>query len=314
MSSKKWGESFLKSGLPLEHVAALAVRSQGWWVQSNIEYQRELGNTQARSFELDLLAMTPTQNNGSALSILAECKYHDMSRFWMFLPSDSPPHAVNESRLLNFSPIQTLRQLVGRTFSGLAPFSSVGVVLSHDGQKQRNAIHIGMQQLANAFVPYWLPQTLQSLDAFAISTPTDEESLAHAIIPTLITNAALFRLRPEITDLSTIRDAGRPGDVADPIPWTWCRFNASNALRASNERLFHQLLSHEREKFARFPAAEMRIRHLLNAPSWIAVVNIESFSEFAETLQERFMKLDLRNAYELIAASDTSKPLETERS
>jgi hypothetical protein len=75
MATTKWGESFLKSGLPLEHIAALELRSLDWSVRSNIEYQRALHKADAPWFELDLFATHPAHNNGCALSILAECKY-----------------------------------------------------------------------------------------------------------------------------------------------------------------------------------------------------------------------------------------------
>jgi hypothetical protein len=40
MSSQKWGESFLKSGLPLEHLTLLALKSIGWTCELHSEYLR----------------------------------------------------------------------------------------------------------------------------------------------------------------------------------------------------------------------------------------------------------------------------------
>ena len=40
MSGQKWGESFLKSGLPLEHLTFLALKSIGWTCELHSEYLR----------------------------------------------------------------------------------------------------------------------------------------------------------------------------------------------------------------------------------------------------------------------------------
>ena len=38
MSKAKWGESFLKTGLPLEHLTAATLRAANWWVDPNPEF------------------------------------------------------------------------------------------------------------------------------------------------------------------------------------------------------------------------------------------------------------------------------------
>ena len=40
MSGQKWGESFLKSGLPLEHLTLSALKSIGWTCELHSEYLR----------------------------------------------------------------------------------------------------------------------------------------------------------------------------------------------------------------------------------------------------------------------------------
>jgi hypothetical protein len=123
MSKRKWGESFLKSGLPLEHIVAMKLGSEDWHVSSNLEYARTAGRTEPSWFEVDLFAKSPIRNLDTELCLLVECKYHDTSRFWMFLPS-----AVNEGRLLergdqeflNCCPSQTLKQPLNDRFISLA--------------------------------------------------------------------------------------------------------------------------------------------------------------------------------------------------
>lgn len=62
MSNRKWGESFLKSGLPLEHIAAVTLRSMDWTVESNLEYKREPDVEKAPWFEVDMLATGPKKH------------------------------------------------------------------------------------------------------------------------------------------------------------------------------------------------------------------------------------------------------------
>ena len=38
MSKSKWGESFLKSGLPLEHLTQVTLQTLGWDCRAHIEY------------------------------------------------------------------------------------------------------------------------------------------------------------------------------------------------------------------------------------------------------------------------------------
>jgi len=41
----------------------------------------------------------------------------------------------------------------------------------------------------------------------------------------IVTNAALYRLKPLISDLDAIRKALKPEDIADLVPWTWCYYD-----------------------------------------------------------------------------------------
>ena len=87
MANQKWGESFLKSGLPLEHLTLLALKSISWECELHYEYFRLNREKQQRRFEHDVIAYSPNLENGD-LRLLIECKYHDESRFWVFLPCE----------------------------------------------------------------------------------------------------------------------------------------------------------------------------------------------------------------------------------
>ena len=88
MARKKWGESFLKSGFPLEHVTLVTFRSSGFDCYPNVEFSRQNERGQEAWFELDLCAISHRNNKDTDLSFLVECKYHDLSRFWFFLTGE----------------------------------------------------------------------------------------------------------------------------------------------------------------------------------------------------------------------------------
>src|SRR5713101_8406834 len=156
--SKSWGESFLKSGLPLEHLTAVTLRSMGWLCYPNFEYERPNARGKLTNFDVDLSASMSARNRGTSLQLLIECKYHDASRFWIFHPQVRPRWAFND-RVYNIGPLQTMRpEERGRAAIDkpsrpndvlqLAALSYGGVVVSQDGQKQENALDTAISQLA----------------------------------------------------------------------------------------------------------------------------------------------------------------------
>lgn len=63
MSGQKWGESFLKSGLLLEHLTLLALKSIGWTCELHYEYRRLNREGELKWFEHDVVAYRPENSN-----------------------------------------------------------------------------------------------------------------------------------------------------------------------------------------------------------------------------------------------------------
>ena len=83
MAAGKWGESFLKSGLPLEHMTMSILTRMGWDCEASYEYERINREGSQEWFELDLEAESPyVDDDQPRLKLIIECKYHDPSRFW----------------------------------------------------------------------------------------------------------------------------------------------------------------------------------------------------------------------------------------
>jgi len=131
-----WGESFLKSGLPFEHLTLLTLDALGWDVMPHFEFRRaDLEPGQAG--EIDLLARPPGRGQ-AGIRLLIECKYHDPSRYWMLLPSSTDAH-------LSESDSRAAGEEVERDsfFLKLRSLRPVAKPLRADAVRSRAAVNLG---------------------------------------------------------------------------------------------------------------------------------------------------------------------------
>lgn len=289
MSKRKWGESFLKSGLPLEHLAMAEFRNLGWNITPHLEVLRSNTDNDLTWFEIDFEADTPESNEDTDLFLLVECKYHDPSRFWMFLPHEANRWAFDD-RVLNIGPYQTLGDPRANSFLDLAPVSSSGIVLSESGEKQENAFQKAVYQIAEALVPRCLFIQYE----YNLDIPSRVPPMCAAVIPCIVTNAGLFRMRHEIVRLDDIREASSPGDIADEVPWTWCYFDAPMDIVEHHHISIDAHESGNEEILQRFPETVARMRELAGRPNWIAVINIEHLSSAVMAIHNRFLACSIR--------------------
>lgn len=289
MASQKWGESFLKSGLPLEHLTVMTFDSLGWECNLHYEYLRKNREGVFNYFELDIEAFSPYSQYGD-LRFLVECKYHDLSKNWFFLPCETVSHTSQygalsasdtvetNNRVFNFAPYEALAEPLSSSALSLSPKSVWGVVVSLDGTKQENAIFTAINQLAYGFVPY-------SLEHFYTLT----RNFPTALIPTIVTNAKIFRLKPSVVDLDVVRNASSPHDIADELDWTWCYHAPPGELLTYNDDLIE---AHSEEHgLKQYPIIEDKLLELWQSPTWIAVVNINSLAKSIHTIYEHFLGL-----------------------
>lgn len=295
MTAKKWGESFLKSGLPLEHLTQVTFRSLEWMCQPAFEYARPNRDNQENWFEVDLFASAPIWNKSTGLAALVECKYHDLSRSWFFLPHASEGRWEFDDRVLNCGPYQTLKEAHANSLLKLAPLSDGGIVVSEDGTKQDNAVYTAIQQLVNAFLPCCLDHMfMYNIDFHNVERPSEESTYVPgvtALVPMIVTNAALYRLKPPVSDLDAILAAVKPEDIADLVSWTWCYYDLPIRLWHRN---FDIIKAHTQKHAAlvyRFPGIEDSMHRFVDRPNWIAVINIRSLSEVLANLMQAFQSV-----------------------
>ncbi len=288
MSGSKWGESFLKSGLPLEHITLMTFKSLNWECSLHYEYLRENREGTSAWFEVDMVATSREWD----LQFLVECKYHDTSRFWFFLPCLTIDHLSEYDALsvadvdleldihvFNSAPFESLKNQRTRGALDLASKSIWGVVTSHDGAKQDNSIQTALNQLAYSFVPYNLGSFYEL-----------NQLRATAIIPMIVTNAEIFRIKPEITNLDVIREASAPSEIADEVGWTWCYFAPNNELKYYNLNLMEK---HEtKHKLEQYEPINTQLEKLWSSPSWVVVANIDSLAEAVQSIHDYYVSLE----------------------
>lgn len=295
MVRAKWGESFLKSGLPLEHLTQVTFRSMQWPCSPRFEYVRRNREKEETWFEVDLVATCTQMNKDTDLEMLVECKYHDLSRYWFFLPHDSGGRWCFDDRVLNCGPYQSLRSPRSNTFLQLAPQSSGGIVVSKDGTKQDNAVATAVEQVVNGFVPRCLESMFSyNIDFHNVMTPQDELTFVPnvtALVPVIVTNAALFRLKSDVTDLDLIRNAAAPNDIAEEVEWTWYYHDVPTPLSHQNHEAIERHLRDEAELVYRFPHIEEEMYRFIDRPNWIAVVNIKALAKAADAIAGHFLTL-----------------------
>lgn len=283
--TRKWGESFLKSGLPLEHLTSVVLRTLEWHCFPHFEYERSNADGQPSTFEVDLVAETSNANAATDLHLLVECKYHDASRFWFFHPL-RPQRFYCDERVFNPVPFQTLAEPASTLLLASAVKSYWGVVVSEDGQKQDNAIHAAMEQLSHAFVPY-IQYRLASLPYGAHRAGF----LSFCVVPVIVTNAQIFRLRDDVADLRLIREASKPEDVADAVPWTWCYNQPSNELLQYNSGLVATLLKQNHDE-----TQIVDKQHLLSfvtRPNWVCITNVAHLEEAVGAIVHSFWECEI---------------------
>jgi hypothetical protein len=289
MANQKWGESFLKSGLPLEHLTLLALKSIGWECELHYEYFRRNRENQLQRFEHDVIAYSPSSEKG-LLRLLIECKYHDESRFWIFLPCETEDHLAQygaldaganlhvNSAVIHSAPFECLANPENESLLSLAPKCVWGVTVSMDGTRQPNAIEEATKQIAFGFVPYCLDSYYGFHNSSAIS-----------ILPVIVTSARLFRLKPNITSFEAVRRATSPDVIADELPWLWYYHAPNGDLLDHN---MDKIDAYKRQsKYAGKKLVAEQLLSLWTFPHWIAVLNIDAVASAVTQIYDDFISL-----------------------
>lgn len=283
MSKRKWGESFLKSSIPLEYHTLLSLKSNNFNCSVHSEYQRFNKDGKLAWFENDIFATYNKYNNDTDFSFLIECKYHDLSRFWMFIP-DLDEGFQYDSHVLTCGPYKILKDPNKKGAIQLALRGQYGLVISEDGIKQENSVYTAVQQLAYSYVPVSV-SVMYGYNFHA------DEPWASIIIPMIVTNAKLFLLKNTIQSLDEIRDASTPNDISNEIEWLWLKKDYSFPMSDQN---FEIIKKHKKEDpdFKKFPYDNDLLIELTSRPYWLIVANINFLDNVIKTLIKYFFSIE----------------------
>ncbi len=289
MSTKKWGEAFLKTGLPLEHFTLTMLTGAGWHCEPKWEYQRTNRDGQLVWFEVDM-ALSAPEHDGGSLTILTECKYHDQQRFWIFLPCSSSSYAQHgaqsagedpesDCEVVHHGPYEPLRKPEEHTLIALAPQSMWGVSVSQAGVREENTVQHALDQLSYAYVPFCLDH------AYHFCSPDVE-----AVVPAVVTSAKLFRLKAQAQSIDAIRDARSPVEIADEVPWLWCYHPPAGCLLDYNQEQIE--LWRGRDRYvAKVPGLDERLAALWSGPRWFMIVSAEQAAATYKSVQSAYAAL-----------------------
>jgi hypothetical protein len=272
--------------------------------QPAFEYTRPNRDKEENWFEVDLFASCPVSNKSTNLAALVECKYHDLSRFWFFLPHISDGRWEFDDRVLSCGPYQTLQAPRDNTLLKLAPLSEGGIVVSQDGTKQDNAVYTALQQLVNAFVPCCLDSMFFfNIDFHNVVAPSFESTYVPevtAVVPMIVTNASIYRLKPSVSRLEVIRTAAKPEDIADLVPWTWCYYDVPTHSSDQNCDVVKEHTARHPDLVYRFPGVEDAMYEFADRPNWVAVIHIDSLSDALTNLTDAFEALKTNSVEAII--------------
>jgi len=299
LSGKKWGESFLKSGLPLEHIAAITFKSLGFQNWAHVTFKRKNREGQDATFEIDLLAERMKISRNTMLSFLVKCKYHDEVRFWFFHPLDLEQcRWYFDSRVFNCGPFPTIetkfrRGSVSNTVLKTAPLSYWGVVVEKDGSSQDNMINKAVQQLVHGYLPVCLDRLFSYNIDYNNSYLDERDFIPHneAMIPMIITNAKIFRMKPSVLQIDKIRNAGSPQEIADEVGWTWCYYDEYIKELDQNYDLIEKHADKEAHLVYRYPGVRKYMDDFVDRPNWIVVANINALASAVKSIKSYFYKL-----------------------
>jgi len=111
----------------------------------------------------------------------------------------------------------------------------------------------------------------------------------------------MFRLKPDITSLDTIRKASQPTDVADELSWTWCYHDPTTQQTLErSDRIDEYKNSPAGILLAEYPGVASRLETFDGRPNWVAVVNIKSLGSFSEGLLRAVDHLRFRSVRDVM--------------
>jgi len=264
--TKKWKSRLLSSSIPLEYEVAKVLSDLNFSISFDYTYYRKDGEHK-KEFSADIKGyfLFPLNNENeidASLTLIAECKYREEGKKWVFLPDVNKPdtstftlgHTIKS--LSEFSTIKTKENLIS-SFEEKLEFALKGVEINMaSGEVYDKDIRHGLSQMKYA-LPYLIKDDIEG-NVFGHLVDAKPAYL----ISILITNADLYILNEDFT-IDKIKEVEEIEDLARKVPYLACY-----------SEIGPDFTDHHKEIFKNFSELE-------------EYENLEAFEVFQRTLKDK---------------------------
>lgn len=264
--SKKWKSRLLSSSLPLEYEVAKILTDRDFSVSFDYSYYRKDGDHK-KEFSTDLKALhffpLDTEDRiDASLTLVAECKYREEGKKWIFLPDINKPEfsdftlGYTIKSLAEFSTKATKQDLIS-SFEEEFNYALKGVEINvTSGEVFDKDIRHGIAQLKFA-LPYLIKNTI------------DNNRFCHLVdahpgyvISVLVTNADLYILNEEFS-IERVKECEDLEELAQHVPYLVCHTEIGPDFTDHHKGIFRGFSRdcEEVENFQVFEAFQKTQRH-----------------------------------------------------
>lgn len=247
--TKKWKSRLLSSSLPLEYEVAKVLSDLNFSVSLDYPYYRKEGG-QEKEFSTDINGFfcfpLDSEDVDATLTLIAECKYREESKKWVFIPDINRPDLSNFTlgytikSLSEFSRVKNRRELIS-SFEEKFDFALKGVEINlKDGDVFDKDIRHGISQLKFA-----LPNLIKDTIMMNVFGHIDDAKPAY-LISILVTNADLYILNDNFS-IEKVREVEELEEMAKKVPYLIYYSETGPDFTDHHKKIFENFLSNFKE-------------------------------------------------------------------
>lgn len=246
-TDNKWKSRLLSSSLPLEYEVAKVLTDLNFSVSFDYPYHRQDGKHE-REFSTDINGLfffpcgTDNQIDAS-LNLVAECKYRDENKKWVFLPDVNKPDISDFTlgytikSLSEFSTIKKRNHDLIYSFEENIDFALKGVELNIEkGDVFDKDIKHGISQLK-----YLLPYLIKNSIENNVFCHLDDAKPVY-LVSILVTNADLYVLNDNFS-IKTVKEANELNEIAEKVPYLICHSELGPDFIEHHTKIYGDFLS-----------------------------------------------------------------------
>lgn len=286
----KWKSRLLSSSIPLEYEVAKVLSGLNFSVSFDYPYYRREGE-QEKEFSTDIkglcfLPLYAENEIDASLTLIAECKYREESKKWVFLPDVNKPdfsnftfgHAVKS--LSEFSIVKNREDLI-TSFEEKFDFALKGMEINLEkGDVFDKDIRHGISQLKFA-LPYLIKDTIED----NVFGHIDDSEPAY-LISILVTNADLYILNDNFS-IERVKEVEELEEMGKKVPYLIYYSETGPDFMDHHKKIFEDFYSNckEAETLKKFEAFQNPQENSLHSPIWTC---IELENSFDSTLNKYY--------------------------